>query len=111
MELAVDLIERAWRRLVRDRGANRLAADHPLQTKISHQPLYSAACNIEALALHLPPHFAHTVDAEVLGKDPQNFGLQLFILPGTSRLQSRVSLRIPTIARRHSDLMPRSVPI
>jgi hypothetical protein len=75
MELAVDLIERAWRRLVRDRGASRLAADHPLQTKISHQPLHSAARDIEALALHLPPYLAHPVNAEILGKDTQNFGL------------------------------------
>jgi len=62
-----------------------------LQAKISHRPPHGAACSIEALALHLPLHFAQTVNAEVLGKDPQNLELQLFILPDASGLQSRVS--------------------
>jgi hypothetical protein len=83
MELTVDLVERARRRLVADRGAHRLAPDHSSQAEIAHQPFHRASGYVEALALHLPPHFANAVDAEVLGKDPHDLGLESFIASGT----------------------------
>src|ERR1700733_8557755 len=43
VELSVDMILRARRRLVADRGSHRLAADYPLQTHAPHQPLDRAA--------------------------------------------------------------------
>ena len=66
VELAIDLFERARRGLVADCRADRLAADHPLQAHLPHQPLNSAASDIEAFPLQLPPHLAHAVDTEVL---------------------------------------------
>jgi hypothetical protein len=66
MELAVDLIEGTRRRLVAHRGADRLAADDPLEAHLAHQPGDGAASNIEALPLELPPDLTHAVDSEVL---------------------------------------------
>ena len=37
LELAVDVIQRAWRGLVADRGFDGFAADCPLQTHAPHQ--------------------------------------------------------------------------
>ena len=37
----------------------------------------------KALAVHLPPDLAHTVNAEILGKDAHDLGLQILIAPGT----------------------------
>ena len=69
VELAIDLVERARRGLVADCRADRLAADHPLQAHLPHQPPNSAASDIEAFPLQLPPHLAHAVDTEVLFED------------------------------------------
>ena len=65
MELAINVIERAWRRLVAHRGADRLAADDAFETHGLHQAGNRAAGRIEALALQLPPHLADPVDPEV----------------------------------------------
>lgn len=43
MELPVDAIQRTGRSLIADRGAQRLATDHPMQTHIAHQPFNGAA--------------------------------------------------------------------
>jgi hypothetical protein len=83
MELPVDVIERARRSLVADRGPHRLATDYPLQTQIAHQPLDGASGHGEALAVHLPPDLAHAVNAEILGKDAHDLRLQILITPGT----------------------------
>jgi hypothetical protein len=83
MELSVDVIERARRSLVADRGSYRLATDYPLQTQIAHQPLDGASGHSKALAVHLPPDLPHTVNAEILGKDAHDFWLQILIAPGT----------------------------
>ena len=50
LELPIDMVQRARRRFVADRGSDRLAADHALQTKGSHQPRHGAAGNIVALS-------------------------------------------------------------
>ena len=51
MELAVDMIERARRRLVADRRPHGLASDHTLQAeKVRHQPLDGAAGNRKAFS-------------------------------------------------------------
>ena len=49
LELAVDVIQRAWRGLVADRGSDRFAADDPLQAHVPHQSRHRATGNIEAL--------------------------------------------------------------
>jgi len=82
MELPVDVIERTRRGLVADRGARRLAPDHALQTHIAHQPFDRASGNIEAFAPHLPPHLAHAVNSEVLGKDTRHLGLEFLVTLG-----------------------------
>ena len=69
VELAIDLVERARRGLAADCRADRLAADHPLQAHLPHQPPNSAASDIEAFPLQLPPRLAHAVDTEVLFED------------------------------------------
>ena len=66
LELPIDVVQRARRGFVADRGPDRLAADHALQVKASHQPRHSAAGNIVALTLELPPDFAPARDTEVL---------------------------------------------
>src|SRR5215204_1559739 len=70
VELTVHLVEWAQRRLVADRRAYRLAADHALKTEFAHQPLDSASGDLKPFAPHLPPHLAHPVNAKVLGMDP-----------------------------------------
>ena len=76
MELPVDVIERAWRRLVLHGRAHRLAAEDALKAEASHQALDGAACDTDALARQLTPHLPRAIDLEVLGKDLFNLGLQ-----------------------------------
>lgn len=76
MELSVDVIQRARRRLVADRCAHRLAPGHPCQAHIAHQSLNGAAGNAEPFTLHLPPDLANAVNREVLGKYARDFWLQ-----------------------------------
>ena len=83
MELPVHLVKRARRGFVADRRAHRLAPDYTLQAQVTHQPLDGASRDGEALAVHLPPDFAHPVNAKVLGKDAQHLRLQIPIAPGT----------------------------
>ena len=66
MELAINVIERAWRRLVAHRGADRLAADDTFEAHGPHQANCNrAAGHIEASPLQLPPDLADPVDPEV----------------------------------------------
>jgi len=50
MELAVHVIERAWRRFILHGCAHWPAADDALQAKIAHQAFDSAARDADALA-------------------------------------------------------------
>src|SRR5882757_4144631 len=61
LELAVDVIQRAWRGLVTDRGFDGSAAGRPMVC-ISR----CATGNVEAFALELSPDLAHAIDPEVL---------------------------------------------
>jgi hypothetical protein len=63
LELTIDVIERARRRLVAHCSAQRLAPDHPVQAQTAHHARDAAPGNIKAFPLHLPPHLAQ--DAEV----------------------------------------------
>jgi hypothetical protein len=60
-ELAVDVVERAWCRLVADCGAHRLAPDRACQAHLPHQPLDGAAGDRKTLSHHLAPHLAHAI--------------------------------------------------
>ena len=59
----------AWRR----------QSGFPLQAHLPHQPLNSAASDIEAFPLQLPPHLAHAVDTEVLFEDASDLDLKSHI--------------------------------
>src|SRR3954453_17386529 len=91
LELAVDVIQRAWRGLVADRGLDRFAADNPLQTHVPHQSRHRATGNIEAFALELPPDLAHAIDPEVLIEHAPNLDLQRSVLPGAGRQLGRIA--------------------
>ena len=98
LELAVDVVQRAWRRLVADRGLDRLAADHALQTHVPHQPRDRAAGDIEAFALELPPDLAHAVDVEVLLEHAPDLDLQGGVPPARGPTRLAGSARLATWA-------------
>ena len=91
MELAVHLVERTRSRFIADRGADRFAANDILRAEVSHQPLHRSSRNIEPFPLHLPPNLADAIDREVLGKDPNDLGLEGFIALGTGRQQRGIT--------------------
>src|SRR6202162_3667356 len=66
LELPVHAVQRARRRLVADRGSDRLATDNALQTQGLHQAPNRAAGNFLAFASQLPPNPSHAIDLEVL---------------------------------------------
>src|SRR5256885_9939602 len=68
MELPVDVVQRSRRRLVADRGSDRLAADNTWQTHGLHQAPDGAAGNFLAFALQLPPNLPYAIDLEILLK-------------------------------------------
>lgn len=69
-----------------------LLPDHPpLQVQIAHQARDAAPGNIKAFPLHLPPDLAHTIDAEVLGKDPHDFRLEVLITLRSGRSPARIA--------------------
>ena len=90
MELPVDVIQRAWRRLVADRRPHGLATDHALQAKARHQPLDCAAGEREAFSPELPPDLPRAVDAEVLREDPLNLDRECGVPPRTGRTPAGV---------------------
>ncbi len=81
IELPIDVIERARRGLVADRGAYWFASDHTLKAQFTHQPLDGAAGDGETLPPHLSPDLANTVHFEVLGEHARNRGLEILIAP------------------------------
>jgi len=85
MELPVDVIERARGSLVADSCARGFAPYHPLQTQIAHQARDSATSGDKALTVHLAPDLAHAINAEILGEDAHDLGLQILIPPSTRR--------------------------
>ena len=76
LELAIDVVQRAWRGLVADRGSDRLAADDALQAHASHQPRHGAAGHVLALPPQLPPDLAHAIDLEVLLEHARDLGFR-----------------------------------
>src|SRR3954451_6061085 len=100
MELPVDVIQLARRRLVADRRPDRLATDHGLPTKARHQPLDGAAGSLEAFSPQLPPDLPHAVDAEVLREDPLNLDLQFGVPLRTGRTLASVDPLMRVVGRR-----------
>jgi hypothetical protein len=52
--------------------------------KLTHQPLHGAAGHGDAFEVQLPPDLAGAVDAEVLGVDTADLGLEFTIADGSS---------------------------
>ena len=90
LELSIDLVERTRHRLITDRRANRLAANNALEAESPHQTDDSATGDVVPLASELTPHFAYTVDAEVLFEDPPDLDLQGEIASRTLGQQGRI---------------------
>jgi hypothetical protein len=65
-----------------------LATAGALQAQLTHQRLERAAGHRDPLAVRLAPHLAGAVDAEVLGMDPADLGLELGIAHGPGRGRS-----------------------
>jgi hypothetical protein len=80
MELPIDVIERARRRLVADRCPDRLATDDALQAHILHQPFDRAAGDRNVFAVQLPPDLPGAIDLEVLREHAGDLGLECHIL-------------------------------
>lgn len=91
LELSVHLIQRTRRRLVAERRAHRLAADHALKAQVPHQPLDRATGDGEPLTPHLPPDLAHAVNTEVLGEDAQHLGPERFVTLEPGRTPGRIA--------------------
>jgi len=89
-ELAVDVVERARRRLVAHRGPHRLAADDASKPHVAHQPGHRAASNLKALPPQLVPHLAHAIDAEVLVEHALDLPAQLGIALGACGQTGRI---------------------
>src|SRR5690554_4784712 len=87
MELALDPIQRTNRVLIRDGGADHMTATNALQAQLTHQPLYRAASNINALTLELLPDFHDAIALHVVIPDSLDFIAQQLVLFGTSASQ------------------------
>lgn len=72
-ELQAHPVERVRRRLVAKSGTHRLATNDIYQSYVAHQPFNRASGNCRALAHHLPPHLARTINAEILLEHVANF--------------------------------------
>lgn len=92
MELPIDQIERASRRLVR-RGCLHHPATHgTFQPERRHQACHAVAPDLEALAVELQPDLLGTIDTEVLLVDPDNLLRQPFVLLLSRRAKGWISL-------------------
>jgi hypothetical protein len=80
-EVALHQVSGSWSSLVVDGGAGGLAAHHPGDAQLTHEPLDGAAGDLEALAAQLPPDLAGAVDLVVVVEDPPDLELELGITP------------------------------
>lgn len=102
LELPVDPVQRARGARIGIRRANSLAANCASQALQLHQPPDRAACDHNALPVHLLPDLRHTVDLHVGPPDTLDLGLQDLIAFGTSAAFGRITkLRsMASVARR-----------
>jgi hypothetical protein len=77
---------------IRRGGPASLATADALQAQLAHQPLHRAAGHRDPLAVQLPPHLAGTIDAEVLGVDPGDLGLEFAVAQRSRRRGSACRL-------------------
>jgi hypothetical protein len=84
-ELAIRPVKRVRGHLVRERRADRLSPNDPLQAHRPHRPTDSAAGDIEAFTLQSPLGLANAIDAEILLEHPAYLDLQVDIAAGANR--------------------------
>ena len=94
LELPIDVIERARRRLAAHRRADRLPTDDALQAHALHQSFDRAAGDVVAVALQLTPDFARAVDLKILVIHALDLLLQRSVALGA--LRRRLGLRPAT---------------
>ena len=87
LEVAPYQILRTGRCAIGHRGAHALAATHPFNAQVAHQTFDRTARHANALAIHLLPDFAGSVDTKVLLPDSIDLGAQLFVLLGSLTTQ------------------------
>lgn len=80
MELPVDQIERASRRLVGYGRSHGLAAHHAFQPETHHQPRDAVTADLETFSVELQPDLLCAVDAEVLLVRPDDLHRQPLVL-------------------------------
>ncbi len=85
IELPVHAVERTRCVFVRHRGFDWLAANDALKPHHSHEPCDSAASNIEALPLQLPPDFPNAIDLKVLVEHPAYLDLHGHVASSAGR--------------------------
>jgi hypothetical protein len=100
MELAVHMIERTRGSLVRRRGSDGLPANDPVQTHNTHEPLDRVSRHGYALPVHLEPHFAGSVDLEIVLEDAIDLRPQGGIPARSCRQPGGVGLLRPMIEIR-----------
>jgi hypothetical protein len=93
LELPIDLVLRARRRLVAHRRSNRLAAHDALQTHGPHQPLDRATRHAFSLPQQLPPNLAHAINLEIVVEDAPDFLAQNRIAPRPRRALRGIAAR------------------
>jgi hypothetical protein len=78
-EVTIDQVRGSRGSRIRRGGPAGLATADTLQAQLAHQPLDGAAGHRDPLTVQLPPHLAGAVDAELLGMDAADLGLELAV--------------------------------
>jgi hypothetical protein len=78
-ELAIDQVCRPSRGLVREGGADDLAAHHTADPQFAHQTLDGAACHLESLSPELGPHLVGSIHPAVLVPDARDLAFELVV--------------------------------
>lgn len=87
MELSLDHIQRTDHASIRRRGTDHKTATNTLQAQLTHQPLYRASSNINALPLELLPDFHDAIALHIVIPDALDFIAQQLVLLGTGASQ------------------------
>jgi len=90
-ELAIDLVQRAWLRLVRNRRPDFLATNDTFQPHLLHQPSDGAARDIEPFPAHLVPDLAYAIDLEIGNEHALDLRAKFAVTPGPIRKPFRLS--------------------
>ncbi len=89
-ELAVDLVQRAWRLRIADRSDSLLAPPHTCQAHGCHQPFHRALGDHHAFAPQLVPDLARAVEPKAGFMDALDLCPHLVIAPSTGRTLVRI---------------------